>query len=412
MVMKNKLFFYDIEKNREISYQELITDLNNINAIHTLLKTGDYYSIFVNIILALIYKIPITLLDGDFTEQELSRMGYSQSDVELTDQIKNKENITQESIFDLLNSGQQWKITLYTSGTTGLPKKISHGFKSLTKAVRIDSNRKKDIWGFAYNPSHIAGLQVFFQALLNGNSIIRLFNLPRGTIIKLIDDYRITNISATPTFYRLLLPPDTVLPIVKKVTFGGEKYDARLAEVLKKIFPSADMLNVYASTEIGTLLASMNEYFTVKNSDGDKIKIIDNELFVHKTVLDIPDSYENIDDWYATGDIVEIISDIPLQFKILFRKNTMINVGGYKVNPLEVEDALNSHESIAASVVYLKENSLLGNIVIADVVATRQITEREIRNYLSEKLQPFKIPRIINIVDKLEISRTGKLKRS
>jgi ribosomal protein L37AE/L43A len=82
-----------------------------------------------------------------------------------------------ELIEKLRTSAKSWKITLFTSGTTGVPKKVIHTFSSITRFVKVSSSNEKSIWGFAYNPTHMAGIQVFFQALLNGNSIIRLFGL-------------------------------------------------------------------------------------------------------------------------------------------------------------------------------------------------------------------------------------------
>lgn len=90
-------------------------------------------------------------------------------------------------------------MTLFTSGTTGLPKSVSHSFASITRQVKKSERHINDIWGFAFNPTHMAGLQVFFQALLNKNSIIRLFGLDTKEIIR-----EIKNI-ISQTFRRLRL---------------------------------------------------------------------------------------------------------------------------------------------------------------------------------------------------------------
>ena len=91
----------------------------------------------------------------------------------------------------------------------------------------------------------------------------------------------------------------------------------------------------------------------------------------------------------------------------------MINVGGYKVNPHEVEEAIMNIEGISQVRVFAKSNSVLGNIVCCEVMVTRQnITEADIREYLHSKIQEFKIPRIISFVDAISTTRTGKLIRS
>ncbi len=106
-----------------------------------------------------------------------------------------------ELIEKLRNISDDWKVTLYTSGTTGIPKKVTHNFNSITRFVKISERNTNSIWGFAYNPTHMAGIQVFFQALLNGNAIVRLFGLSANEIHREINENFITHISATPTFY-------------------------------------------------------------------------------------------------------------------------------------------------------------------------------------------------------------------
>ena len=117
-------------------------------------------------------------------------------------------------------------------------------------------------------------------------------------------------------------------------------------------------------------------------------------------------------EWYNTGDCVEIISENPLSFKFLSRKNEIINVGGYNVNPNEVEQALMEIDGIRAARVFAKKNSILGNIICAEVVSeSGELDETSIRKRLSNRLQAFKIPRIIKFVETLKSTNTGKLSR-
>ena len=85
---------------------------------------------------------------------------------------------------DLINAihDSRSEITIFTSGTTGQPKKVIHSVMTLTRTVRIAERYKDKIWAFAYNPTHMAGLQVFFQALSNCNTLINVFNASRTDI--------------------------------------------------------------------------------------------------------------------------------------------------------------------------------------------------------------------------------------
>lgn len=410
--MKNKLFYYDLNVRTEYTYSGLFYFLNSSTEICKIIHSIDYFEIFRNIILSLIYDIPVTLIDHDLSQKEISNFGINYHEINDIIKLDQKIAVDINNLLPLIYSNKNWQITLFTSGTTGMPKKISHSFTALTRAVRTGGNKSNDIWGLAYNPTHMAGLQVFFQALLNLNSIVRLFGFSRSDIYSLIEDYSITNISATPTFYRLILPYENKFNSVKYITSGGEKFDHKLSEDIALIFPAAKLLNIYASTEAGTIFASVNDLFILKNEYCAFVKIDDLELCIHQDLLGKSDSLIFEDGWYRTGDLVEIIKSEPLTFRIISRKNELINVGGYKVNPTEVELSLNSHPGVALSRVYARKNSVTGNIVIAEVKKKEpMLEEKALRLFLSERLQSFKIPRIINFVESIDTTYTGKLKR-
>jgi acyl-coenzyme A synthetase/AMP-(fatty) acid ligase len=257
----------------------------------------------------------------------------------------------------------------------------------------------------------MAGIQVFFQALLNGNSIIRLFGLDTDKVHSEIGTHQISHISATPTFYRLLMPCAKHFEAVQRITSGGEKFNEQTFENLKSIFPNAKITNVYASTEAGSLFASQDDVFSVPSQYEDMVRIEDNELSIHSSLLGNTGS--SVAEWYNTGDLVEVVGQDPLKFRFLNRKSEMINVGGYKVNPHEVEEAIMCLDGIKNARVYAKSNSVLGNLVCCEVVIhDREITEAAIRTFLQTKIQEFKIPRFIRFVDELSTTRTGKIKRN
>lgn len=409
--MPDKLFLYDCLCDKAVTYDQLLKDINTGGSIRPYCYEKDLYSIFLQLITSILNKVNLTLLDYDFSEQELQNLGIDPNSLTYEKIIDPQAIDSVDNLIAIISKQTGWEITLYTSGTTGLPKKVVHNLSNLTRAVRISEKHKNDIWGFCYNPTHIAGLQVFFQALLNGNSIINLFGASRSEILSTISQYQITNISATPTFYRLLLPLQQRFDSVLKLTSGGEKFDARLSEELLQGFPKAKIRNIYASTEAGTILETKDDRFIIK--DSSCCKVIDNQLFIHKSMLgDGTELACKDDEWYATGDLVEILSEEPLTIKFIRRINEMINVGGYKVNPNEVEETLLSHPAVLQAFVYGKPNPVLGNVLMADVVIDGELKESELREYLNPLLQSYKIPRMISFVKEIELTRTGKLKRT
>ena len=410
--MMDKLFYSDSRTGRMLSYNHLLGDLNGASEYCRYCKTTDNYEVFRSIILSMLLGREIILLDADFTDEEVGRL-TGDVDIRAKEKITLSNHLTEDNFpSELLSKTDTWQITLFTSGTTGLPKKVSHGYGSIARQVRRDDRHKDDVWGFAYNPTHMAGLQVFLQALLNRNSIIRLFGLDSKAIVGEINAKGISHISATPTFYRLLLPPSGVCPSVKRITSGGEKFDEHTLNQLKSLFPNAKFTNVYASTEAGTLFASKGNEFVVREEMKERLKVEGGELLIHKSLLGNSDSLRVDGEWYHTGDLVEIVSQNPLTFHFLSRNNEMINVGGYKVNPHEVEDCLRECDGVIDAKVYGKANRIMGSIVLCDVVRSdSSVSEKAIIEALRQKLQEFKIPRIIRFVEHLDVTRTGKISR-
>ncbi|MFZ4413327.1 MAG: class I adenylate-forming enzyme family protein [Bacteroidales bacterium] len=408
-----EIFYRDAGLKLERNWGQLIADLNQTKTYNPYCQSEDFYAVFKHLILSLCLGEEIILLDADFSADEIKKLtGFSDFE-KFTKAIPKEKHLQINSKHDLLNcihaNAAKWKICLFTSGTTGLPKKLTHTFANITRFVKTTTSA--NTWGFAYPPTHMAGLQVFFQALLNGNPVIRLFGLSREEILKEIQNYGITHISATPTFYRLLLPIVGTYPSVKRITSGGEKFDTATIMKLLLAFPNAKITNVYASTEAGSLLAAEGDEFTIKPEMQPWIQVRDLEIYVHHSLMG--DSEMNKQEWYASGDLVEILHTNPLRFRFVSRKNEMINVGGYKVNPNETEEVIRSLPGIMDVRVFAKPNAVLGNILCCEVVKTKEeIDEAGIRKILQGKLQEFKIPRIIVFVESITYTSSGKMKRS
>ena len=400
-----------IDNDKSYSYDDLLQSLNMSSEYCPLYKTSDIYSYFVNLIKALAANKPLVLLDSDLNPAEID--GVDEHLVNVKEEIAKKSYKSMgEIVEDIQNSTSE--ITIFTSGTTGQPKKVLHTVATLTRSVRTGERYVGQIWAYAYNPTHMAGLQVFFQAFENLNTLVNVFNKQRSEVYELINKHNITHISATPTFYRLLLPFEKEYKNVVRVTLGGEKSDTHLYENIKKIFPEAKINNVYASTEAGSLFAAKGDCFQIPEKIRDKFEVVDDELLIHKSLLGKSDSFKFEGDYYHSGDLIEWVDKESGLFRFKSRKNELINVGGYKVNPGEVENILLSIEGVKQVLVYGKANSILGNVLCADIQLEDGValTDVEIKKALRSQLQDFKIPRRIKFVEQMSLTRTGKLKRS
>lgn len=401
-------FLYD--NGKQYGYDDLLRSLNEGTTYYPYYKTSDVFSYFVNLIKALAASQPLVLLDSDINSSEIE--GLDESNVNVAESIAPSLFQNMDEVVSAVQNSKS-EITIFTSGTTGQPKKVVHSIATLTRSVRLGDRYKGQIWAYAYNPTHMAGLQVFFQAFENQNTLVNVFNQPRDFVYQQIQEKGITHISATPTFYRLLLPFEQAYESVIRVTLGGEKLDQHLYDSIMKIFPNAKINNVYASTEAGSLFAAKGDCFQIPEAIKDKFKVVDDELLIHKSLLGSSDSFMFTDDYYHSGDLIEWVDDAQGLFRFKSRKNELINVGGYKVNPGEVEVAIQDIEGVRQAMVYGKANSILGNVLCADVVLEPgfELTELDIKKVLGAQLQDFKVPRRIKFVEEISLTRTGKMKR-
>ena len=301
-------------------------------------------------------------------------------------------------------------IALATSGTAGRPRLVSHRLSSLSRSVVISPKHAGDIWGLAFSPAHIAGVQVYLQALGNRNTMVNLWGTEPAEAIARCRLWRVTHLSATPTYYRMLMSVADVLPDVRSVSVGGEAADDSLWRGLRVFFPNARFHNIYASTEAGTLFYSDGSEFSVPEAMAHQVRISDQRLWLHGNLLA---SFPRSGEWYDTGDLVEVTAHDPLRFRIVGRASGFVNVGGEKINPQAVEAVMLRHSAVQAVRVFGRRNSVTGQVVVADIVSNDPaLTEHELRVFLASRLQPIQIPRLIRFVDRLELTPTGKILRN
>lgn len=360
-----------IEDGVEISYQRLIDDLNNDYQQSEPLGYFYFLTLLKN------------LSDGQFFKSIESLTNYL---------IKNK---------DVLN------FNIQTSGTTSTPKLINVKVSNCIRYVKKTNETSKRIWGMGYPHKSFASTQVFFQALMNKESIIYLYGFDFQSADQFFTNYTITNLSCTPTFLSMLLVNlKKEYKSILKITTGGEKMKNSLIKSFKRTFPRAEYINIYATTETGSLLYSTTEYFIIPEKHITQLKIVDGTLRVHKSLLNEIDNING--DWYDTNDIIEFIDE--KQFKFVSRSNGYLNTGGFRVSPLQIEEKIMEIEGVKDVHVYGKPNSLLGCIICADIIGEK-VSSKGIKFELSNKsIEKQMIPQIIRIVDLFEHISNGKKK--
>lgn len=340
--------------------------------------------------------------------------------------FKNINAIENEITNDISELETNWN--LVTSGTSGDPKLVQHDFSTLTRTTK-SNNSSLNIstgWGLIYEYFRFAGLQVVLQSLHWGSMLIapcNSLNL-KGKIDYLVDN-GCTHLSATPTFWKsILMTPGFERLGLHQITLGGEIADQKILNTLSKNFTNAKITHVYASTEAGVGFsvqdgkAGFPTAFLESPPLGIKLRVVDGILEVKNEKMPLHYLGENKllrteDGWIRTADRVKVSAD---RIYFLGRESGVINSGGNKIHPEEIEQLLLSHPNVACARVYSKKSSIMGTLVASDIVLNQEIFEssslkKEIKIFLSDKTEAYKIPSIIYFVDSIKFSDSGKIYR-
>jgi acyl-coenzyme A synthetase/AMP-(fatty) acid ligase len=325
----------------------------------------------------------------------------------------NSKLLQRETILHITKSN--CRLVTYTSGTTGIPKRIIHSNGTLLRNIKIGAQYRNNVWGFAYNPAHYAGIQVLLQAFLNKNLLVQLIGATIGEIESRLNKFQISHLSATPSFIRnYLLPCKGIFPSVRSIVSGGEAFDFSLLTELKTKFPNARIMSIYALTEAGSLLTAIDGIFNLTDRINKLIRVSDcNELLVSTTLMNQGDITIE-DEWYHTGDIVEFINS--KDFRIIGRRSDIVNIGGLKVNPFEVEHEILKIDGVKDAAVCVRKNSVTGSILVSKLVIQKPLSEDNCEITITRKLgtclQRWQIPKAFRVVERIEYTESGKKVRS
>lgn len=319
---------------------------------------------------------------------------------------------------------------LLTSGTTGRPKLVAHTLASLADAIRSGGTAGGDaVWSTFYDIRRYGGLQVLLRALISGGSLILSgAGEPTGAFLGRAGANGLTHISGTPSHWRRALMSGEAHRISPRyVRLSGEIADQAILDRLKAFYPRGEVAHAFASTEAGVAfdvrdgLTGFPAELIRREGAAIEMRVLDGSLRIRSTrtasrYLD-DDANPVVDEagFVDTGDMVELRGD---RYHFIGRREGIINVGGQKVHPEEVEAIINRHLAVQMSLVKARRNPITGSIVVADIVMKAPVehvdTERvkdEILHLCRSTLTPHKVPARIRFVPSLDVSASGKLAR-
>jgi acyl-coenzyme A synthetase/AMP-(fatty) acid ligase len=319
---------------------------------------------------------------------------------------------------------------LLTSGTTGAPKMLGHNLASLTSAIK-NTGAQQDpciVWGTFYDIRRYGGLQIFLRALLGRGSLVlsSADESPTEHLLRLAA-HSVTHLTGTPSHWRrALMSPGARAIAPRYVRLSGEIADQAILNSLRSSYPNAAIGHAYASTEAGVGFEVNDglEGFPASLIGASKdvdIKVEGGSLRIRSAraasrYVGEDTTLSDFEGFVDTGDMVDLRGD---RYYFLGRRSGLINVGGQKVYPEEVEALLNRHPAVHMSCVRPRRSSITGSLVVADVVlnadldADRQSGELkdEILRFCRQTLPRHMIPTALNFVPALAVGATGKVVR-
>jgi acyl-coenzyme A synthetase/AMP-(fatty) acid ligase len=318
---------------------------------------------------------------------------------------------------------------LLTSGTTGVPKMVVHNLSGLSSAIAPRTDNEAMVWGTFYDIRRYGGLQIFLRAVLGGASLIlSSAGEPVADHLARLARHGVTHLSGTPSHWRrALMSPDIGRIAPGYVRLSGEIADQAILDNLRAAFPQASIGHAYASTEAGVGfavndgLAGFPASYLDGVHDGVEMKIVDGSLCLCSSgaasnYVARGAALRDDDGFVDSGDMVERRGD---RYYFVGRRGGIINIGGLKVHPEEVEAVINRHPQVRMSLVRPKRSPFTGAIAIADVVlksACQRAEDEagvkdEILTLCRNTLPRHKVPAAISIVPALAVAATGKLAR-
>jgi acyl-CoA synthetase (AMP-forming)/AMP-acid ligase II len=327
-----------------------------------------------------------------------------------------------------LSADTRTEWVLLTSGTSGVPKMAVHDLASLIAPIGVGQRLDGAVvWGTFYDIRRYGGLQIFLRAVIgNASLVLSSAGEPIADHLVRLGRRGVTHLSGTPSAWRrALMSPEIGAIAPRYVRLSGEIADQAILDALHATFPEARVGHAYASTEAGVAFevddgfAGFPANFFGHDRDGVELKLVDSSLRIRSPrtasrYLGAQPALRDADGFVDTGDMIERQGD-----RCLFagRRGGIINVGGVKIHPEEIEAVINRHPQVRMSLVRPKRNPVTGAVVVADVVlkpegagAEPQIKD-DILQLCRDALPRHKVPAAISIVPTLDVAPTGKLAR-
>ncbi|MBV8224380.1 MAG: AMP-binding protein [Verrucomicrobia bacterium] len=414
-----------IWEGTEISYADLIADVSRwydelaglrIIPGDSVAICGDYSPNLCALMLALIANrnvvVPLTLSPGA-RRSELLNIAQAQACFHFEgNDVASPQRYPvgpEHELLKTLRGRSAPGLVLFSSGSTGASKAALHDFDSLLAKFRTPRPAFRTLTFLMLD--HIGGINTLFYIFSQGGTAVHAKSRDPASVCRMIERHHIELLPTTPTFLNMLLISEAYLhhncSSLRMITYGTESMPSSTLRHLGNALTGVELKQTYGLSELGILRSksrASDSLWLKVGGAGYETKVVDNILWVRSEssmlgYLNRPSPFDG-EGWFCTGDLVEVDGE---WMRILGRKSEIINVGGEKVYPAEVESVLREVDNIGDVAVSGRVNPISGQIVFAQIVLhdpepIEQVFKR-IRRHCRERLEPFKVPASIELRD-------------
>ena len=428
-----------IWQNKTLTYSDLLfriidakvfLEQNQITSGQIVSITGDFTPNTIALVLALIDNNNILVpFNTPIKESEYAKFDIAQVekgiivDIE-TDVFSMEErsgNAT-HNFYQILRDRNSPGLVLFTSGTSGQPKAAVHDFSKLLAKFKTVRKTQRTINFLLFD--HWGGLNTLFYTLSNCGVVLALKIRKPEAVCSFVQEFNIELLPVSPSFLNLLILSEIYkeydLSSLRLITYGTEPMPQYTLDKAKNVFPNVSFQQTYGLIELGVLRSkskSDDSLWVKLGGEGFELRVIDDMLQIKADsamlgYLNAPSPFTE-DGYFMTGDQVQVDGEY---YKILGRKSEIINVGGDKVYPQEVENEILNLSNVKEVTVYGEKHVMMGNIVCAKVQLKepedpKEFTRR-LKNYCKGKMQGFKIPVKVAIEETSLVNDRFKKKRN
>lgn len=337
-------------------------------------------------------------------------------------QIEKRNAVIDHPLFLQLRRDEAPGLVLFSSGSTGKSKAAVHHFDRLLEKFKIRRQAWRTLAFLLLD--HIGGINTLFYTLANGGTLVSGEGRSPELVCQTLEKHRVELLPTSPTFLNLLLISEEYkrhdLSSLKRITYGTEPMPPATLKRLNDLFPNVQLQQTYGLSELGILRSKSKDSSSlwVKiGGEGFETKIVEGVLWIRAKsamlgYLNAPSPFDK-EGWFNTQDRVEVDGEY---LRILGRETEMINVGGEKVYPQEIESVILQMDNIQDVTVRGEPNPILGQAVVARVSSVKpedaKRFKKRIQEFCQKRLARYKIPARIEVTCEPEVSDRFKKMRT